>query len=96
MSYEQLCNCNFCIMVKIFRFVYGRVKDFKSASFGAQVYKFANEVQISALTKELVSFFKETNKASEVFAIFDLYLQSGNQLGCDSCKQASFLYKLAK
>jgi hypothetical protein len=69
--------------------VYGRLKDFKSATFGTQVYKFADEMQISALTKELVNFFKEVNKASEVFAIFDLYVNSNNQPGCDSCKEAS-------
>jgi hypothetical protein len=76
-------------MHAIFRFVYGRVKDFKDAAFGTQVYKFANEMQIVALTKELVSFLTQSNKASEVFAIFDLYVTLANQLGCDSCKQAS-------
>ena len=72
--------------------MYGRVKNFKSATFATQVYKFADEMQISALTKELVNFFKdEITKASEVFAIFDLYVISDNQLGSDSCKQASLL-----
>jgi hypothetical protein len=69
--------------------VYGRVKEFKDATFGVQVYKFADQMQIGALTRELVNFFNESNKASEVFAIFDLYATSGNKLGCDSCKQAS-------
>jgi hypothetical protein len=69
--------------------VYGKVKDFKSATFGTEVYKFSNEMQITALTKELVIFLKETNKPADVFTIFDLYAMSGNQLGCDSCKLAS-------
>jgi hypothetical protein len=70
--------------------VYGGVKEFKSATFGIEVYKFADEMQISALTKELANFFvDEVNNASEVFAIFDHYVSSDNQLGCDSCKQAS-------
>jgi hypothetical protein len=72
-----------------FRFVYGREKNFESATFAIKVYKFSDEMQISTLTKELTDFLVETNTPSEVFSNFDLYAMSGNQLGCDSCKQAS-------
>jgi hypothetical protein len=69
-----------------FRFVYGRVKNFQNATFGTEVYKFANEMQISALTKKLIVFLKETNRPADVFTIFDLYAMFEDQLGCDSCK----------
>jgi hypothetical protein len=77
-------------MLHFFRFLYGREKDFKSATFATQVYKFAVKMQISSLTKELVNYFEdEITNASEVFVIFDLYVKTNNQLGRDSCKQAS-------
>jgi hypothetical protein len=69
--------------------VYGREKEFKSAKFGSQVYIFADEMQIRDLKEEVVNFFDETNKPSEVFTIFDLYVMSNNHVGLDSCKQAS-------
>jgi len=67
------------------RFVYGQVKDFKTTAFGVQLYKFAQEMQIDNLTDELVEFFKET-KSSEIFALFDLYHSTGNQVGLENCK----------
>jgi hypothetical protein len=70
------------------RFVYGQEKDFKSTAFGVKIYKFAQEMQIDALTNELVEFFKQT-KPSEIFALFDLYHSTGNQAGLDNCKSVS-------
>jgi hypothetical protein len=68
------------------------VKEFKSATFATQVYKFADKMQISSLTKELANYFEEEiNKASQVFVIFDLYVNTHNQQGRDSCKEASLL-----
>jgi len=61
------------------------VKDFKTTAFGVQLYKFAQEMQIDNLTDELVEFFKET-KSSEIFALFDLYHSTGNQVGLENCK----------
>jgi len=76
-------------MVYCFRFVYGRVKDFQNVTFATSLYKFSNEMQISALSNELIVFLEETNTPTDVFSILDMYAMSGNQLGCDSCKQAS-------
>jgi hypothetical protein len=68
------------------------VKEFKSATFATQVYKYADKMQISSLTKELVIYFEEEiNKASQVFVIFDLYVNSNNQQGRDICKEESLL-----
>jgi hypothetical protein len=67
------------------RFVYGQVKDFKTTAFGVKLYKFAQEMQIDTLTGHLVEFFKET-KSSEIFALFDFYLMTGNQEGLENCK----------
>jgi hypothetical protein len=70
--------------------VYGQDKDFKTTPFGIKLYKFAHEMQIDALKDELVEFFKKA-KASETFAIFDLYHMTDNQVGLDSCKPVSIL-----
>ena len=67
------------------RFVYGQVKDFKSTAFGVKLYKFAHEMQIDTLSDELVEFFKLT-KSSEIFALFDLHVMSGNKEGLENCK----------
>jgi hypothetical protein len=67
------------------RFVYGRVKDFKSTAFGVKLYTFAQEMQIETIKEELIEFFKKT-KSSEIFALFDLYFTIGNQVGLDNCK----------
>jgi hypothetical protein len=66
--------------------VYGHVKDFKTTAFGVQLYKFAHEMQIDTLTDELVEFFKQTT-SSEIFALFDLYHSTGNQVGIENCKE---------
>jgi hypothetical protein len=67
--------------------VYGHVKEFKNASFGAQVYKFAHEMQINLLIQDLSNFFKGI-KAAEIFSIFHLCLSlNGNQMALESCKQ---------
>ena len=69
------------------RYIYGRVKEFKNASFGAEVYKFAHEMQIDSLTEDLGKFFEGT-KAPEMFSIFDLLLRlDGNQTALETCKQ---------
>ena len=73
------------------RFVYGQVKDFKSTAFGVNLYKFAQEMQIETLMDELDEFFKKTN-SSEIFALFDLYLTIGNQVGLDNCKLVRKFY----
>jgi hypothetical protein len=71
--------------------VYGHVKEFKNASFGAEVYKFAHEMQIDWLIQDLIKFFKGI-KASEIFPIFDLYLRlNGNQMALESCQQVCFI-----
>lgn len=70
--------------------MYGAVKDFKSVSFGIKVYKFAHEMQITTLmTVGLTEFFHKTIKATEIFAIFDLYTMSDNQLGLYHCKKVN-------
>jgi hypothetical protein len=66
--------------------VYGQVKDFKTTAYGINLYKFAQEMQIETLTDELVEFFKQT-KSSEIFALFDLYQMTGNQVGLRNCKE---------
>jgi hypothetical protein len=67
------------------------VKEFRNASFGAEVYKFAHEMQIESLTEDLGNFFEGT-KAPEIFAIFDLYLRlDGNQTALETCKQVFIL-----
>lgn len=57
-------------------------------SFGIKLYKFAQEMQIDALTEELVGFLDEqTNwKPSEIFALFEHYQMTGDQLRLDNCK----------
>jgi len=76
----------FCLLS---RFVYGQVKDFITIAFGAKLYKFAHEMQIDTLKDELLEFFKQTNKSSEIFTLFDLYHSTGNQAGLDNCKLVS-------
>jgi hypothetical protein len=68
--------------------VYGRADDYekKDVSFAVQVYKFAHEMQIEALSKQLTEFFKQPS-ALDVFAIFDLFCTSDNQLGLERCKK---------
>jgi hypothetical protein len=76
------------------RYLYGREKEFENASFGAEVYKFAHEMQIDSLTEDLGKFFEGT-EASEIFAIFDLYLRlDGNQTVLETCKQVIILMKI--
>jgi hypothetical protein len=72
--------------------VYGRADDFekKGVSFAVQVYKFAHEMQIDALTKQITEFFKQPS-ALKVFAIFDLFCASDNQPGLDRCKKVRFV-----
>ena len=65
--------------------MYGQVKDFKTTANGVKLYKFAQEMQIETLSDELVDFFKET-KSSEIYALFDLYHSTGDQVGLDKCK----------
>lgn len=64
------------------------MKDFTSVSIAIQVYKFAQEMQITSLVEAgfFVDYLEKNMKASEVFAIFDMYIMSGNQLGMNSCK----------
>jgi hypothetical protein len=65
--------------------VYGQVKDFQTIAFAAKMYKFSLEMQIDTLTDELVEFFKQA-KSSEIFALFDLYHVTGNQVALKKCK----------
>ena len=53
--------------------------------FGIALYKFAQEMQIDALTEALVENFMPI-KSVEVFVLFDLFHASGNQVGLDNCK----------
>jgi hypothetical protein len=62
------------------------VKDFiQTMAFAAKIYKFAQEMQIETLIDELDEFFKQA-KSTEIFALFDLYHSTGNQVGLDKCK----------
>jgi hypothetical protein len=67
--------------------VYGREKNYKfeTTAFGVKLYKFADEMQIDTLTDELFKFLNHT-KSSEIFALFDLYHSTDNQVGLDHCK----------
>lgn len=74
------------------RFVYGRAEDFKlkSTSYTVEVYKFAHEMQIDSLTKQLTELFKEPT-AVNVFAIFELFCKSENKPGLEICKKVGDL-----
>jgi hypothetical protein len=65
------------------------VSDFKSVPFGTQLYRFAHLMQIESLLKALDVFFKHP-KASDVFAVFEVYHKFGNQRGLDKCKVVRF------
>lgn len=68
--------------------MYGKVKEFKNASFAIKVYKFANEMQITQLeTQGFAGYFEKNIKASEIFTLFDLYQMTGNRQGILSCKE---------
>jgi hypothetical protein len=50
-------------------------------------------MQIKLLTQDLSKFFEGTN-ASEIFAVFDLYLRlNGNQMALDRCKKVTIFLK---
>jgi hypothetical protein len=71
------------------RFVYGQaVKKLHSVPFSIQVYKFAEEMQIKGLTKELDKLFKGL-KAGEIFQVFNMYSLINNQAGIAFCKKVS-------
>jgi hypothetical protein len=75
------------------RFVYGRVKEFRSISFGVEVYKWAHEMKIKPLVEVLDQYFKEEAKATEMFEIFDLYVRLNNHVGLEWCKNVNCLKK---
>jgi hypothetical protein len=69
------------------RFVYGQVKDFRSISFGVEIYKWADEMQITSLVAVLDKYFKDEAKATEIFELFELYFKIGNKAGVEWCKK---------
>jgi aspartate/methionine/tyrosine aminotransferase len=60
--------------------VYGEVKDFKSINFTVKLYEFSQEMQINALKQALEEFFQKA-EASELIALFDIFVTTGNQEG---------------
>lgn len=79
--------------------MYGREKDFKSVDFGLKVFKFADEMQIDDLIKELDKFFKSSMKKlspdMNIFPIFDLYNLLEYKQGVNWCMQVCFLLKIS-
>lgn len=68
------------------RFVYGREKNFKKTSLAVQVYRFAHEMQIDLLLKEVEKFIIDRLSAASVFAAFDLFKFVDNETGLEECK----------
>lgn len=82
---ENLRNVALDEHILVSRNIYGGEKHFRNTSFGLEVYKLANELDIEPLVQDLDTFFMES-KASDKFPIFDLYLRlNGNPLVIGRC-----------
>lgn len=65
------------------------MKDFKDVSFAVKVFKFAHEMQIEYLAKDLTDFIGDKVEADEVFAIYDFFSQMDSIAGLNACSKVN-------
>ena len=82
---------SFSIIFIFYRFLYGKVKDFKSINFAVKLYEFSQEMQINSLKLALEEFFNKA-EISDLIALFDIFVTTGNQEGLNISKSVRKSY----
>lgn len=65
--------------------------EFRSVSFGVDLYKWAHDMQIESLMAVLKGYFEDKAEPSQLFEICELYFKIGYQEGLEWCKKVILL-----
>jgi hypothetical protein len=77
------------IFISFGRHVYGQVTDFQSVPLAIKLFKLAHKLQLDCLAYASANFIGGHDfKATEIFYIFDLFVQKGNTNGVLLCSKS--------